>query len=42
MPRPRGFDEDEVLHRALQLFWSRGYDGATLEVGRSANKRQTG
>jgi TetR/AcrR family transcriptional regulator, transcriptional repressor for nem operon len=31
MPRPRGFDEDEVLHRALQVFWSRGYDGATLD-----------
>jgi TetR/AcrR family transcriptional repressor of nem operon len=28
--RPRGFDETEVLERAMQHFWSRGYEGAAL------------
>jgi AcrR family transcriptional regulator len=31
MPRPRGFDVDVATERALQLFWSKGYDGTTLE-----------
>ena len=29
--RPRSFDRDEALHSAMELFWARGYEGATLE-----------
>lgn len=28
--RPRGFDRDEVLQRAMEVFWALGYEGATL------------
>jgi len=29
--RPRQFDRDEVLDRALQLFWARGLSGTSLD-----------
>ena len=30
MGRPRAFDKDEVLDRAMDLFWRKGYEGASL------------
>ena len=30
MARPREFDEEEALHRAMMAFWRLGYDGASL------------
>ena len=29
--RPRNFDELEALEKATQMFWSKGYDGATID-----------
>lgn len=29
--RPRSFDETEALERAIQVFWSKGYDGVTID-----------
>lgn len=31
MGRPREFDEREVLERALETFWSQGYDGTSIQ-----------
>ena len=28
--RPRSFDREEALRRAMRVFWARGYQGATL------------
>jgi AcrR family transcriptional regulator len=30
MARPRTFDSDEVLDKAMQVFWHLGYDGASM------------
>ena len=29
--RPRSFDETEALERAIQVYWSKGYDGVTID-----------
>src|SRR6201997_1906904 len=29
--RPRSFDETGALERATQVFWSKGYDGVTID-----------
>jgi TetR/AcrR family transcriptional regulator, transcriptional repressor for nem operon len=31
MARPREFDIDEALERAMNVFWTKGYDGASLQ-----------
>lgn len=31
MARPREFDDAEVIARAMEAFWSRGYDGASVD-----------
>lgn len=29
--RPRHFDADEALDKAMRVFWTKGYDGATID-----------
>jgi AcrR family transcriptional regulator len=29
--RPRNFDETEAVEKAIQVFWSKGYDGVTID-----------
>src|SRR5215475_1081680 len=29
--RPRGFDREEALRRAMEAFWEKGYEGASLD-----------
>jgi AcrR family transcriptional regulator len=29
--RPRSFDERYALEKAIQVFWSKGYDGVTID-----------
>lgn len=31
MPRPREFDRDEAIERAMAVFWEHGYDGTSTE-----------
>lgn len=31
MARQKEFDRDEVLHKAMEVFWTRGYEGASIE-----------
>lgn len=42
MPRPREFNEDEVVDAALELFWDRGYRNATLSRLTHATRLQKG
>ena len=30
MARPKEFDRDQALHKAMEVFWSRGYEGASI------------
>jgi len=31
MARQKEFNRDEVLHKAMEVFWTRGYEGASIE-----------
>ena len=31
MARPRSFDPDDVLAKAMDAFWAKGYDGSTMD-----------
>ena len=30
MPRPREFDEDDALRKAMETFWTRGFEGTSI------------
>lgn len=30
MPRPRSFDEEQVIEHAMELFWTKGYDATSV------------
>ena len=31
MARQKEFDRDEVVHKAMEVFWTRGYEGASIQ-----------
>ena len=31
MARQKEFDQDEVLHKAMEVFWTRGYEGTSIQ-----------
>ena len=31
MARQKEFDRDEVLHKAMEVFWTRGYEGSSIQ-----------
>ena len=42
MARPREFDEDEALERVMEVFWRKGYEGASMsdiEAATGLNKQ---
>lgn len=43
MARHKEFDRDEVLHKAMEVFWSRGYEGTSIQdlVGHMGINRQS-
>src|SRR5436305_13985260 len=43
MARQKEFDRDEVLHKAMEVFWTRGYEGASMQdlVKRMGINRQS-
>jgi TetR/AcrR family transcriptional repressor of nem operon len=43
MARPKEFDRDEALHKAMEVFWSRGYEAASVQdlVKRMGINRQS-
>src|ERR1700730_2144482 len=43
MARQKEFDRDEVLHKAMEVFWSRGYEASSIQdlVKRMGINRQS-
>ena len=43
MARHKQFDQDEALHKAMEVFWSRGYEATSVQdlVGRMGINRQS-
>ena len=43
MARPKEFDRDQALHKAMEVFWSRGYEAASIHdlVGHMGINRQS-